>query len=87
MVRKFAWDPAQWRFRAEEARTVADQMTHEEARTVMRPGSMTTEINATDRRALGKHVVAIERAAPLGLDLRLTEAAYVSPIGSDRARV
>ena len=36
MVRKFAWDPAQWRFRAEEARTVADQMTHEEARTVMR---------------------------------------------------
>jgi multidrug resistance efflux pump len=36
MVRKFAWDPAQWRFRAEEARTVADQMTHEEARTIMR---------------------------------------------------
>jgi hypothetical protein len=34
--RKFVWDPAQWRFRAEEARTVADQMTHEEARTVMR---------------------------------------------------
>ena len=34
--RKFAWDPAQWRFRAEEARTVADQMTHEEARTIMR---------------------------------------------------
>jgi hypothetical protein len=25
-----------WRFRAEEARTVADQMTHEEARTIMR---------------------------------------------------
>jgi hypothetical protein len=36
MVRKFAWDPAQWRFRAEEARTVADQMTHEQARTIMR---------------------------------------------------
>jgi len=36
MVRKFAWDPAQWRFRAEEARTVADQMTHEAARTIMR---------------------------------------------------
>jgi hypothetical protein len=34
--RKFVGDPAQWRFRAEEARTVADQMTHEEARTVMR---------------------------------------------------
>ena len=34
---KFVWDPYQhWRFRAEEARTVADQMTHEEARTVMR---------------------------------------------------
>jgi hypothetical protein len=25
-----------WRFRAEEARTVADQMTHEGARTIMR---------------------------------------------------
>jgi len=25
-----------WRFRAEETRTVADQMTHEEARTIMR---------------------------------------------------
>src|SRR6516162_10873154 len=25
------WDPEHWRFRAEEARTVADQMTHEEA--------------------------------------------------------
>jgi hypothetical protein len=35
MVRKFAWDPAQWRFRAEEARTVAGQMT-QEARTIMR---------------------------------------------------
>ena len=34
--RMFAWDPAQWRFRAEEARTVADQMIHEEARTIMR---------------------------------------------------
>jgi len=29
-------DPAQWRFRAEEARTVADQMTHEEARAIIR---------------------------------------------------
>ena len=26
MVRKFAWDPEHWRFRAEEARTIADQM-------------------------------------------------------------
>jgi hypothetical protein len=30
------WDPNHWRFRAEETRTVADQMTHEEARTIMR---------------------------------------------------
>ena len=30
------WDPEHWRFRAEEARTVADQMTHEEARAIMR---------------------------------------------------
>ena len=29
-------DPAHWRFRAEEARTVADEMTHEESRTIMR---------------------------------------------------
>jgi len=29
-------DPEHWRFRAEETRTVADQMTHEEARTIMR---------------------------------------------------
>jgi len=36
MARKFAWDPAQWRFRAEEARTVADEMTHEEARAIVR---------------------------------------------------
>ena len=33
---KFVWDPEHWRFRAEEARTVADQMTHEEARTIVR---------------------------------------------------
>ena len=30
------WDPEHWRFRAEESRTVADQMTHEDARTIMR---------------------------------------------------
>jgi multidrug resistance efflux pump len=29
------WDPEHWRYRAEEARTVADKMTLEEARTVM----------------------------------------------------
>jgi hypothetical protein len=29
------WDPEHWRFRAEETRTVADQMTDEEARTIM----------------------------------------------------
>ena len=34
--RKFVWGPEHWRFRAEEARTVADQMTHEAARTIMR---------------------------------------------------
>jgi len=36
MARNFIWDPTHWRFRAEEARTVADQMNHEEARTVIR---------------------------------------------------
>src|SRR5262249_14445659 len=36
MVRKVTWDPNHWRFRAEEARTVADQMSHEGARTIMR---------------------------------------------------
>ena len=33
---KFVWDPNHWRFRAEETRTIADQMTHEQARTIMR---------------------------------------------------
>ena len=33
---KLVWDPGYWRLRAEETRTVADQMTHEEARTTMR---------------------------------------------------
>jgi multidrug resistance efflux pump len=36
MAKKLTWDPAQWRFRAEEARMVADQMTHEEARAIIR---------------------------------------------------
>ena len=34
--RNFVVAPEHWRFRAEEARTVADQMTHEQARTIMR---------------------------------------------------
>ena len=34
--RNFVVAPEHWRFRAEEARTVADQMIHEEARTIMR---------------------------------------------------
>src|SRR5215472_18544566 len=42
MARNFIWDPNHWRFRAEEARTVADQMTHEEARTIMRRALPTT---------------------------------------------
>ena len=36
MARNFILDPTHWRFRAEEARTIADQMTHEAARTIMR---------------------------------------------------
>ena len=34
--KRFVWDPEHWRFRAEEARTIGDQMTDEEARTIMR---------------------------------------------------
>jgi len=30
------WDPGHWRLRAEETRTVAGQVTHEQARTIMR---------------------------------------------------
>ena len=30
------WDPEHWHFRAEETRTVADQMAHEEARAIIR---------------------------------------------------
>ena len=33
---KFVWDPGHWRLRAEETRTVAAQMPHERARTIMR---------------------------------------------------
>ena len=36
MARNFILDPTHWRFRAEEARTIADQMNHEEARTIIR---------------------------------------------------
>ena len=36
MARNLILDPEHWRFRAEETRTVADQMTHEAARTIMR---------------------------------------------------
>jgi hypothetical protein len=36
MARNYFLDPAHWRFRAEEARTVADQTNHEEARAIMR---------------------------------------------------
>ena len=36
MARNLILDPDHWRLRAEEARTVGDQMTHEEARTIMR---------------------------------------------------
>ena len=36
MARNFIWDPTHWRFRAEQARTVGDHMTHEEARTIIR---------------------------------------------------
>jgi hypothetical protein len=35
--RKFVWDPQHWRFRAEEARTVADQMVHEARSHGLRP--------------------------------------------------
>jgi len=31
-----SWDPEHWRCRAEEARTAADQMIHDEAQTIMR---------------------------------------------------
>ena len=30
------WDPEHWHFRAEETGTVADQMTNEDSRTIMR---------------------------------------------------
>src|SRR5262245_52414956 len=43
--RKFVWDPEHWRFRAEEARTVADQMTHEESRTISGALPWTTTVS------------------------------------------
>jgi hypothetical protein len=56
--RKFVWDPEHWRFRAEEARTVADQMTHEDARTTRRPHAQDGE-----RWALQDWHVDADRAA------------------------
>ena len=55
------WDPAHWRFRAEEARTVADEMTHEESRTIMRRIAMDydrlaklAEVQLADQEAIGR---------------------------------
>ena len=55
------WDPEHWRFRAEETRTVADQMTHEESRTIMRRIA-----NDYDRLAkvAGEQLAAQEKRAP-----------------------
>src|SRR5262249_2275530 len=36
MARNLILDPEHWRFRAEEPRTIGDQMTHEGARAIMR---------------------------------------------------
>jgi CYTH domain-containing protein len=59
--RKFVVAPEHWRFRAEEARTVADQMTHEEARTIMRRIAMDydrlaklAEVQLADQEAIGR---------------------------------
>jgi len=57
----FRNDPGHWRFRAEEARTVADQMTHEESRTIMRRIAMhydrlakLAEVQLADQEAIGR---------------------------------
>ena len=59
--REFVWDPEHWRFRAEEARTVADQMTHEESRTIMRRIAIDydrlaklAEVQLADQEAIGR---------------------------------
>jgi len=44
------WDLEHWRFRAEEARTVADQMTQEEARTIMRRIAFKVQLPHPSRR-------------------------------------
>jgi hypothetical protein len=56
--RKFVWDPEHWRFRAEEARTVADQMTHEEARTVIRPDRFHSSDTLMDDRVRCRMLIA-----------------------------
>jgi hypothetical protein len=55
------WDPEHWRFRAEETRTVADEMTHEESRTIMRRIAMDydrlaklAEVQLADQEAIGR---------------------------------
>jgi hypothetical protein len=55
------WYPAHWRFRAEESRTIADQMIHEEARTIMRRIAIDydrlaklAEVQLADQEAIGR---------------------------------
>jgi len=60
------WDPEHWRFRAEETRTVADQMTHEGARTIMRRIAMDY-----DRLAkLAEEQIANQERGEIGPKLR-----------------
>src|SRR5262249_44658791 len=60
MARNLILDPDHWRLRAEETRTVGDQMTHKEARTIMRPIAMDYDRLA---KLAGVHIVqkSIER--------------------------
>jgi hypothetical protein len=58
---KFAWDPQHRRFRAEESRTIADLMIHEEARAIMRGIAMDydrlaklAEVQLADQEAIGR---------------------------------
>jgi hypothetical protein len=81
------WDPEHWRFRAEETRTVADQMTHEEARTIMRRIALDydrlakvaeEQLADQERGAIGDKAIKLRTDYSLRLLLRLAQGAMAS---------
>ena len=81
------WDPEHWRFRAEETRTVADQMTHEEARGMalklssrnVRHEPHTTHVSGSQRRSSRLVATAAEIEPNYLTHVRLAAAGKYQP--------